>query len=72
MMLLFNTIIFNNEKTPLQYAFEKDNIEIFKLLMSYDNIDVNCKLISTKLIYIVINYIFKYNLNLFLYIISKK
>lgn len=34
------------DKTPLHLAVEKNNIEIIKLLLSCEKIDVNCLMIS--------------------------
>ena len=49
------SIAFFNEKTPLAIAIENENIEIVKLLLSNQNIDVN----AISIFYLFLNEILK-------------
>lgn len=54
-------------KTPFYYAIEKGNIEIIKLLLTNDKVDINIPFIENLKFQIKFKYrIFKSNLELFI------
>ena len=58
---IFNDILIYLYKTALYLAVEKENIEIVKLLLTNDKIDINLTYITYRIFNNILNAIYKSN-----------